>query len=391
MSPTPDLGSVGSSFSTTNRSLERLESNNLSNTSLLSTSSRRRAREVEDLDGMLEGRFENSPRRARVDTEMLAREAFTPDPDESAIYFYFPLNFAPNGEVPGQGRESTRREEAERDEAEEEAALEASEASEAPEAHSSGAETPRRRSSRLMGLFGQRSREAESTPLSLAEGAAITRGSTMDDDASGPSSPLPGQQQLVLVRIRHLPNTTTAPTAPSPGQSSGTAAAGSSANVEPEAAANVEGASSAVFQWTIYFVMPRPDDPASPPPIFNPNDALQRAFAVLRAMMAGENMGYEEWIRLQEMLGTVSRGVSKEQVERQCASQAFSALLNIGVHCPICLADYVADERVRTLPCAHSYHADCIDTWLGSCNSCPLCRQQSITITTTPSPPAEPQ
>lgn len=32
--------------------------------------------------------------------------------------------------------------------------------------------------------------------------------------------------------------------------------------------------------------------------------------------------------------------------------------------CNICLCDYVNGETLRTLPCLHSYHRDCIDHWL---------------------------
>lgn len=357
VSPTNDLSSPETPLNNTNRSFGHLEFNNQSNTSLLSTSSRRRARETEDNDAMLDGDFETSPRRARFDTDMLAREAFTPDPDGSAIYFYFPLNFAPSPDARTSNTIDTQDGEL--------------------FPPSSGTDSPRRRSSRLMRIFGHRSPAEPPTPVGDDNG----RNSESGGEAAGPSPQTAGQQ-LVLVRIRHLPDAAVSSTSPPTGQ-----AEGGEINVPPTEPSghlpgspnnNPESAASSVFQWTIYFVMPRSEDPSVPPPVFNPNDAVQRAFSVLRAMMAGENMGYEEWVRLQEMLGTVSRGVSKDLVEQQCASHAFSAPSTIGISCPICLADYLVDERIRTLPCAHSYHAECIDTWLGSCNNCPLCRQQPV-------------
>ncbi|KAM3362849.1 RING-H2 finger protein ATL8 [Capsicum galapagoense] len=44
--------------------------------------------------------------------------------------------------------------------------------------------------------------------------------------------------------------------------------------------------------------------------------------------------------------------------------------------CAICLAEYAVGDEIRVLPqCGHSFHLQCIDTWLGSHSSCPSCRQ----------------
>jgi hypothetical protein len=95
-------------------------------------------------------------------------------------------------------------------------------------------------------------------------------------------------------------------------------------------------------------------------------------------------MSYEDWTRLQEMMGFVSHGVTKEQVEEYCAATPFISSLNIGASCPICLGEYQTEESVRTLPCVHAYHADCIDAWLKTCNNCPLCRQPPVPQSSVP-------
>ncbi|KAM9328348.1 E3 ubiquitin-protein ligase ZSWIM2 [Pholidichthys leucotaenia] len=49
-----------------------------------------------------------------------------------------------------------------------------------------------------------------------------------------------------------------------------------------------------------------------------------------------------------------------------------SRLLDEGLQCRICLHAFTLDQRVRTLPCHHKFHKDCVDQFLRKSNSCPL-------------------
>ncbi|MED6110312.1 hypothetical protein PIB30_041745 [Stylosanthes scabra] len=49
--------------------------------------------------------------------------------------------------------------------------------------------------------------------------------------------------------------------------------------------------------------------------------------------------------------------------------------------CCVCLSEFEEGESVRVLPnCTHAFHPPCIETWLMSQSTCPLCRRASVPI-----------
>lgn len=53
------------------------------------------------------------------------------------------------------------------------------------------------------------------------------------------------------------------------------------------------------------------------------------------------------------------------------------------VQCSVCLSAFQDQEKVKILPgCNHAYHPDCIDKWLHTHSSCPLCRSSLRTDST---------
>ncbi|KAL6841390.1 hypothetical protein ACP4OV_028908 [Aristida adscensionis] len=53
--------------------------------------------------------------------------------------------------------------------------------------------------------------------------------------------------------------------------------------------------------------------------------------------------------------------------------------------CSICISALVAGEKVKALPpCGHCFHPDCVDAWLRSQPSCPLCRCLLLAATAKP-------
>ncbi|KAJ1290031.1 hypothetical protein BS78_02G210800 [Paspalum vaginatum] len=49
------------------------------------------------------------------------------------------------------------------------------------------------------------------------------------------------------------------------------------------------------------------------------------------------------------------------------------------LECAVCLSEFDDDETLRLLPkCSHVFHPDCIDTWLASHVTCPVCRANLV-------------
>uniref|UniRef100_A0A7N0V7C7 RING-type E3 ubiquitin transferase n=1 Tax=Kalanchoe fedtschenkoi TaxID=63787 RepID=A0A7N0V7C7_KALFE len=58
-----------------------------------------------------------------------------------------------------------------------------------------------------------------------------------------------------------------------------------------------------------------------------------------------------------------------------------------GTECSVCLGEFEDGESLRLLPkCSHAFHIPCIDTWLESHATCPLCRCAIPPVIVAPAP-----
>jgi hypothetical protein len=46
--------------------------------------------------------------------------------------------------------------------------------------------------------------------------------------------------------------------------------------------------------------------------------------------------------------------------------------------CSICLEAFQEHDTVRTIPCFHTFHKNCIDPWLSQRPLCPVCKYSAI-------------
>ncbi|CAE6246160.1 unnamed protein product [Arabidopsis arenosa] len=49
--------------------------------------------------------------------------------------------------------------------------------------------------------------------------------------------------------------------------------------------------------------------------------------------------------------------------------------------CAVCLSEFTAEDELRLLPrCSHAFHVECIDTWLLTNSTCPICRDNLVLL-----------
>ncbi|PWA47681.1 Zinc finger, RING/FYVE/PHD-type [Artemisia annua] len=86
-------------------------------------------------------------------------------------------------------------------------------------------------------------------------------------------------------------------------------------------------------------------------------------------------------------LSTAELGLKKELREMLPVivfKESFSVSDTI---CSVCLGDYQAEDRLQQIPvCKHVFHVECIDHWLSTHTTCPLCRLSLLA-----SSPTEPE
>ena len=64
-------------------------------------------------------------------------------------------------------------------------------------------------------------------------------------------------------------------------------------------------------------------------------------------------------------------------------ANAESSATHHDVECQICLIDFSDGDEIRALPCRHQFHTSCVDPWFSGHTSCPACRHDLSTLTTT--------
>lgn len=74
---------------------------------------------------------------------------------------------------------------------------------------------------------------------------------------------------------------------------------------------------------------------------------------------------------MQQASSSVSAELKKQDTGNAIGSMKSS---DDELTCSVCLEQVSVGEVIRTLPCLHQFHADCIDPWLRQQGTCPVCK-----------------
>nr|GMC65642.1 E3 ubiquitin-protein ligase SDIR1 [Ipomoea batatas]GMD86059.1 E3 ubiquitin-protein ligase SDIR1 [Ipomoea batatas] len=84
-----------------------------------------------------------------------------------------------------------------------------------------------------------------------------------------------------------------------------------------------------------------------------------------------------------KIFGPQSAGLSGQQVSSSSSAEKKQEPVNSAgsskpsddeLTCSVCLEQVNEGELVRSLPCLHQFHANCIDPWLRQQGTCPVCK-----------------
>lgn len=92
-----------------------------------------------------------------------------------------------------------------------------------------------------------------------------------------------------------------------------------------------------------------------------------------------EAENYEALLSLAERLGEAKpRGLTKQEID-QLPSYKYKGSNDESdqTMCVVCMCDFEMKQNLRVLPCSHEFHTRCVDKWLKTNRTCPICRRDS--------------
>ncbi|XP_041369395.1 E3 ubiquitin-protein ligase RNF38-like isoform X2 [Gigantopelta aegis] len=99
---------------------------------------------------------------------------------------------------------------------------------------------------------------------------------------------------------------------------------------------------------------------------------------------ASEVENYEALLNLAERLGEAKpRGLTKADI-KQLPAYCFNSEMRRSdldqTSCVVCMCDFENRQLLRVLPCSHEFHAKCVDKWLKTNRTCPVCRADATDL-----------
>lgn len=109
-----------------------------------------------------------------------------------------------------------------------------------------------------------------------------------------------------------------------------------------------------------------------------PDELVQRLQQIRHRMHPAEMLLVREVLEHLQATGQgapQSLGASSGMIDRLTSEWTMDAKgTTVTGNCTICLEDFEGGQKMRTLPCFHSFHAACVEEWLGKSRACPNCQ-----------------
>ena len=86
-----------------------------------------------------------------------------------------------------------------------------------------------------------------------------------------------------------------------------------------------------------------------------------------------DEMTYEQLLELEEQIGSVSRGLTEEEI-KGLKHDKFIKNKYLEDKCIICQYNFSELESIVGLPCKHCFHFACLKPWVEKEHHCPLCK-----------------
>ena len=101
--------------------------------------------------------------------------------------------------------------------------------------------------------------------------------------------------------------------------------------------------------------------------------------ALLTAMMNQDEAGMEALLT-QLGIRPAETGFKKEDLDKNFFTAKFDKSKSAGLEeenkkCAICLSEFEDGDELRFLECCHRFHTECIDNWMKSKTTCPICKK----------------
>lgn len=71
------------------------------------------------------------------------------------------------------------------------------------------------------------------------------------------------------------------------------------------------------------------------------------------------------------------KGLTKEQIRKlpsYIVTKKTMEEFTENERCVVCMCEFDVEDKLRILPCAHEFHVNCVDKWLTTNPTCPICR-----------------